>query len=134
MLKVKTSTSAPALTKSTDLPQIDNRGSRHPYVEKAFKDELDQLARASQGHRNNCLNQASFNLGQFIEAGLLAREEVEIRLQEVARTTGLNDVEIQKTIDSGISAGLANPRRSWPDLTLPGQQAAPQKSGQSDRG
>ncbi len=122
LLKVKSAASDLLPTKAPPLPPLANQGPRSPYIEKALFDELDHLAQAREGNRNNALNKAAFNLAQFIEAGLLSREEVETLLQKTARAAGLGEAEIQKTISSGISAGLANPRRSWPDLAPTRQQ------------
>jgi hypothetical protein len=97
--------------------QISQGGGQHPYVEKALQDELDKLAQADEGARNNTLNEAAFNLGQFIEAGLLPRDQVEALLQAAALAVGLGKVEIERTIKSGIEAGMRHPRRVWPDLS-----------------
>jgi hypothetical protein len=92
-------------------------GSRHPYVQKALTEELDRLVRTQEGNRNNTLNEAAFNLGQFVAAGLLPRSEVEALLEGAARSIGLGEMETQRTIESGLEAGISQPRRSWPDLS-----------------
>jgi hypothetical protein len=101
------------------VPSVTDRqaeaGIQHPYVEKALHEELDKLAQANEGTRNNTLNEAAFNLGQFIEAGVLPRSEVETLLHSAARAIGLGELEIQRTVNSGIEAGIRNPRRVWPD-------------------
>jgi hypothetical protein len=94
-----------------------NREGHHPYVAAALRSELDKLAQAIESNRNNTLNESAFNLGQFIEAGLLPRGEVEMLLQEAAREIGLGETETRQTIKSGIEAGMRNPRRVWPDLS-----------------
>jgi hypothetical protein len=104
----------PACVPSVTDQQVET-GKRHPYVEKALHDELDKLAQAREGNRNNSLNQIAFNLGQFIEAGLLPRGEVEALLEAGAKVVGLCQPEIRRTIKSGIEAGIRNPRRVWPD-------------------
>jgi hypothetical protein len=116
MLKIKREPSPcdPALVPSVTDPQAE-AGKRHLYVEKALHEELTKLARATEGSRNNTLNEAAFNLGQFIEARLLARGEVETLLHSAARAIGLGELEIQRTVNSGIEAGIRNPRRVWPD-------------------
>jgi hypothetical protein len=90
-------------------------GPGHPYVAKALRDELDRLTQAEVGHRNDRLNLSAFSLGQFIEAGLLPRGEVEALLEAGAMAIGLGELEIRRTIKSGIEAGIRNPRRVWPD-------------------
>jgi hypothetical protein len=90
---------------------------QHPYVRKALQDELNALAQAPVGNRNNTLNQVAFNLGQFIQAGLLTRGNVELLLTQTAQAIGLGDGEIVKTLTSGLEAGMAHPRQTWPDLS-----------------
>jgi hypothetical protein len=37
-------------------------------------------------------------------------------LYAIARAIGLGEIETQRTIRSGIEAGMRHPRRVWPDL------------------
>ena len=62
------------------------------------------------------MNEAAFNLGQFVEAGLLEQGEVEVLLHEAALAIGLGELEARRTIRSGLEAGVRHPRRGWPDL------------------
>ncbi len=94
--------------------------SQHPYVTAALNKELDQLAQAQPGQRNNLLNQAAFNVGQFVSAGLLDRSEVETLLEQAAATLGLSLSEIKATIRSGLEAGMKTPRHNWPDFDREG--------------
>jgi hypothetical protein len=94
-----------------------NGEGRHPYVAAALRSELDKVTGARESTRNNTLNESAFNLGQFIEAGLLPRDEVEILLENAALAIGLGEVETHRTVKSGIEAGMRNPRRNWPDLS-----------------
>jgi hypothetical protein len=81
-----------------------------------LRGELNRLAGAREGVRNNVLNLVAFNLGQLIEAKLLPRSEVEALLFSGALSIGLGELETRRTIQSGIEAGIRHPRRSWPDL------------------
>jgi hypothetical protein len=92
-------------------------GGYHPYVAGALYGELDKLAGARQGVRNNTLNEVAFSLGQFVQAGLLQRSEVEALLSSAALSIGLGELETRRTIRSGIEAGIRHPRRVWPDLS-----------------
>lgn len=87
---------------------------RSPYVQAAFQGELNKVAQATEGSRNNSLNEAAFALGQFIEAGLLSRNEVERALTATALAIGLAENETAQTIQSGLTAGISNPRPQWP--------------------
>jgi hypothetical protein len=79
-------------------------------VAKAVADELEALRNAPKGHRNNQLNTSAFNLGQLVGGGELAEAAAEAQLWEAARATGLPDVEIGKTLRSGLEDGIKQPR------------------------
>jgi hypothetical protein len=84
------------------------------YATAALSGELEKLATASRGARNNTLNTAAYSLGQLVGAGLLNRAEVESQLLSVALSTGLEEREAQATVASGLRAGEKQPR-SVPD-------------------
>jgi hypothetical protein len=86
-----------------------NLDAQHPYVTAALNSELDRLAQACEGNRNNTLNQSAFSLGQFVGAGLLDRTEVEGLLYQAALTLGLGQAETEATIRSGLEAGINTP-------------------------
>ncbi|MBI5034073.1 MAG: bifunctional DNA primase/polymerase [Chloroflexi bacterium] len=94
---------------SSPNPHTSERDPR-AYAEAALPDELQQLARATKGHRNDQLNKSAFVLGQLIAAGLLNRARVETELTQVALSIGLEQREILKTIRSGIEDGMREPR------------------------
>ena len=81
---------------------------RH-YFDSALASEAAEVAASVEGSRNDRLNLASFRLGQFVPSGLPA-EDARVALSEAARTAGLGEVETQRTIDSGMTAGMADPR------------------------
>ena len=64
------------------------------------------------GRRNHTLNRAAFKLGQLVAAGLLPEPEVRQALQAAAVASGLEADRAARTITSGLTAGLANPRSS----------------------
>jgi len=80
------------------------------YLEKALTGELETLRSATEGHRNDTLNKAAFNLGQLVVAGL-DEERVTSALTSSARSIGLDDAEIAVTLESGLAAGKVNPRQ-----------------------
>lgn len=88
--------------------RTDEQRSR--YVQRALQLEIDQLARAQQGERNDALNRASFNLGQLIGANALDEQETRATLYDVAMHVGLSDSETRATIESGVSKGKLEPR------------------------
>ena len=74
------------------------------------------VAAASEGVRNDTLNRAAFRLGQLVGGGYLDERTVVKKLSEAARQAGLDDVEIDGTIGSGLGAGKNAPRA--PDAEL----------------
>jgi hypothetical protein len=98
------------------------RGER--YATAAMHDELAGLAAAVEGTRNATLNRAAFSLGQLVATGLLDRELVATELERVAADIGLGQREIQRTVASGLAAGLSQPR-AIPDLSVTRPAAPP---------
>lgn len=80
------------------------------YATAALRSELDAVARAPQGTRNHTLNAAAFSLGQLVGAGMLEGAEVHAALIEASAACGLPEREARRTIASGLSAGIAQPR------------------------
>lgn len=80
------------------------------YVGKALKSECDAVEAAAEGNRNNRLNAAAYSLGQLIGAHHLDRGEAVRALLASANRAGLGDGESQRTIQSGIDAGILTPR------------------------
>lgn len=81
---------------------------RYPraYALSALRKECDLVAAAVGGARNTTLNQAAYNLGQLVSVGWLNRMEVEAALSAVADREGQPANEIEKTIASGLKAGM----------------------------
>ena len=88
-----------------------NGGRYSPYAQAALDDELDKLARAPEGTRNDSLNAAAYSLGQLVGADLLDRADVESQLEAIALAIGLGDREAAATIRSGLDAGQKTPRQ-----------------------
>lgn len=79
-------------------------------AESRMLDELDKLARTAQGGRNDQLNRSAFVLGQLVAGGALHESDVRQKLEDVASVIGLEPRETQRTIESGMGAGMASPR------------------------
>lgn len=84
--------------------------ARQRYALSALDKEIDALESASEGTRNDQLNEAAFKLGTLVGAGVLDRETVASVLEESALRIGLNHRETLATIRSGLGAGEAEPR------------------------
>lgn len=89
--------------------------SERRYAAAALDRESRAVEQAQGGSRNARLNAAAFALGRLIAPDRLSRAEVDQRLLEAARATGLPVTETRTTIRSGVEAGLKNPR---PPLSL----------------
>ncbi len=72
--------------------------------------EEGELLKAMPGSRNHALNKAAYVFGQFIAVRQISEGDAIARLMAGATQIGLSHVEAEKTIQSGIRAGIANPR------------------------
>jgi hypothetical protein len=87
------------------------------YAMAALTGELDKLLAATEGCRNDTLNAAAFALGQLVGAGDLHHGTVHDELVSAARRIGLPRTEAERTIASGMAAGVREPRRYRPQPT-----------------
>ena len=85
-------------------------GDVSKYVGAAVADELYNLEQASEGTRNHALFRTTATLASFVGAGALPEDWARDELERVALGIGLDPFEIQRTIESGIRAGMQNPR------------------------
>jgi hypothetical protein len=84
------------------------------YAAAALAGEVDRVASAVEGQRNDTLNRAAFRLGQLVAAELLPEHEVVRELTSAALIAGLDATETTRTIRSGLTAGLRQPRTHVP--------------------
>jgi hypothetical protein len=84
---------------------------RQSYACKALESELGRLVLTPVGGRNDALNRAAHALGQLVGAGLLDLGHVVDSLLAVAAHIGLQEHEAERTIESGLRAGIAQPRK-----------------------
>jgi hypothetical protein len=81
------------------------------YAAAALEAEIDRVARAPVGTRNDTLNRAAFALGRLVSAGMLDAWIVRTELDRAARHAGLGSAESKRTIRSGMTAGQEITRR-----------------------
>ncbi|MFD7868483.1 bifunctional DNA primase/polymerase [Streptomyces sp. NPDC059783] len=98
------------------LREMTRQGTReHRWAAGILQSECDDLeAMKEVGGRNTRLNLAAFRAGQLVAAGLLDQAVAEDHLTQAAQAAGLGidtPREIEKTLRSGMTAGLARPRR-----------------------
>lgn len=95
----------------TPAPAIAATGSS-AYGRKALEAECQAVASEPKGSRNARLNQAAFASGQLVAGGEIQEEEALLALQQAAAACGLGEAEADKTIRSGLTAGMAEPRQA----------------------
>lgn len=91
------------------LPNV-TRGPRPRYVQAALAGETEAVRAAPAGTRNGQLNTSSLKLGRLVGAGLLEEDVATDALREAALAAGLTPLETDRTIRSGMRAGMADPR------------------------
>lgn len=87
-------------------------GRSTPYATAALEQEFNMVAFCAEGGRNAALNAASFSLAQLVAGGELDEQDMRSTLERAARACGLPDKEALATINSGVGAGLLEPRRA----------------------
>jgi hypothetical protein len=75
------------------------------HTESYVKTVLNNLAKKTEGQRNDGLYDAAFTFGGLVAAKYLSRIEAEEKLKDVAVIVGLSEAEAVATINSGFSAG-----------------------------
>lgn len=80
------------------------------YAAAALRRECEAVAQAGPGARNAALNRAAHALGTLAGAGALAPEAIAESLARAALAAGLDRRETERTIASGLRAGMACPR------------------------
>lgn len=92
------------------MPGRKSKAYEGPPSLKILEMEEGELSSAQPGTRNDALNRAAYVFGQFIASGQISEAEARSRLTSRAEGIGLTRHEINPTIDSGIRAGMQNPR------------------------
>jgi len=79
------------------------------WLSKALAGEYERVASAAEGQRNDTLFKAACALGGLVHLGLDEQQAID-ELFGAARSTGLSDEEIAKTISNGLDRGKSSPR------------------------
>ena len=87
---------------------------RTAYGTAALHRSAASVESAREGTRNHTLNREAFRLGRLVGGGILDHEQAAAALRRAARKAGLPPQETDRTITSGLTAGIARPR-SIPD-------------------
>lgn len=86
------------------------------YTRRVVQAECDAIIRAANGEQNNAINTAAFSLGTLVGAGALTEAEAREDLLSAARAGNHPEGRALATIDSGLRAGMAQPRHPWPPI------------------
>jgi hypothetical protein len=80
------------------------------YGQAALRRELERLSQAENGTRNDQLNRAAFSLGQLVASGALEEDNTAVALIQAGQDLGLGLNECERTVASGLAAGMEQPR------------------------
>lgn len=108
-------TPAPVSAAAAPLPLSADR--LDAYTRAALQAECDAIVRAPDGNQNNQINTSAFNIGTLVGAGALTEAEARQALLAAARAGNHPDGRAIPTINSGLTAGMANPRTPWPPVS-----------------
>ncbi|MBT2450935.1 bifunctional DNA primase/polymerase [Streptomyces sp. ISL-43] len=86
------------------------------YTRKVVQAECDAITRAANGEQNTAINTAAFSLGTLVGAGALTEGEAREDLLAAARAGNHPEGRALATIESGLRAGMAQPRQPWPPV------------------
>lgn len=120
------SETAPHIDERADLPSqlldllVDTKHERpafkpvqptlgSPLSRFLFNSFMHELAKAPQGDRNNVLNVVAWKLARIVAAGALLESECRDAVRNQALAIGLDEGEIERTIESAFRSGLALP-------------------------
>lgn len=77
---------------------------------RALTEKIKELQAATDGSRNNTLNIISMQVGHYVGAGDISQQDAAEALLDGALAIGLDRGESVGTIESGLKAGIAEPR------------------------
>jgi hypothetical protein len=87
------------------------------YLKAILEGEADRVRTAAPGSRNNALNVAAFILGQLVANGKIRELDAWQVLHPAARKhigiQGFTESEMNRTIQSGLTAGIRNASRTY---------------------
>ena len=86
------------------------------YGQAALDSACAAISTAQSGTRNDTLNTQSYGIGQLVGAGALQWSDARYALLSAAKQSGLERINAEATVDSGLKAGMQQPR----DLNING--------------
>lgn len=99
---LKAATQRPCLTSTNTNPHLWGKGG------EVFRPEsfIRVVLESQRGERNNRLNWASFHAGRGVAAGQIGEGQIHSELLHAAMHVGLSQAEAERTIRSGMKAGM----------------------------
>jgi hypothetical protein len=100
---------------------------RDRLADRALSRAVATVRHALEGARNQTLNREAYSLGRLVGAGVVDRAVVEAALSAAATDAGLERLEVQRTMRSGLDAGVQRPyeRPERPAVQAPATDAPP---------
>jgi hypothetical protein len=95
--------------KSAPLPTVSCHTTT-PYGQRSLQGECQAIANAPSGTRNAALNTSAFAIYQLVAGGEINEVDAEGAIVSAARSAGLDDDEIFKTMRSAAAKGMTQPR------------------------
>ena len=89
-------------------------GGTSEYGRQAMESECNMVAMTPEGGRNDALNEAAFTLGRLVAGGEIDQAVCEAALFDAAARCALSEAEARKTIHSGLTKGMKDPRSAPP--------------------
>ena len=101
---------APTVRPAVVASHLHRRPKVDGYAAAALEAEVAAVVAAPVGTRNDRLNTAADNLGQLVGAGKVDAGTVVAALLTAAVSAGLTEREATGTVESGLAAGIREPR------------------------
>jgi bifunctional DNA primase/polymerase-like protein len=109
LLRSSVKDDAPEVVKIAMVPLRWQPMGGTPYGRSVLTRLVQEIAKAGEGRRNDCLNRAAYLAGGYVAGGELDLTLCVESLLGAAQAAGLGCREASKTITSGISKGVARP-------------------------
>ncbi|MGW6785389.1 bifunctional DNA primase/polymerase [Streptomyces sp. NPDC054987] len=91
-------------------------GNQDAYTRRAVQAECDAIIHAADGEQNHTINRAAYNVGTLVARAALTEAEAREALLAAAHAGNHPEGRAVATIDSGLRAGMAQPRQPWPPV------------------
>lgn len=80
------------------------------YGRRVLEHAAGEVRAAAEGARNATLNTSALVVGHYVAGGEIARSDAEAALTDAALAAGLGATEVQATVQSGLTAGMVDPK------------------------